>query len=69
MYCCPFILKNFYYFRIGRWDVQFFNDKIIKFPTNITGEVIKQSIKLLDREDFKNYNIIDLRIDGKIIVE
>ena len=30
---------------------------------------IKKSIELLDREDFKNYNIIDLRVDGKIIVE
>ena len=30
---------------------------------------IKKTIELLDRKDFENYNIIDLRIDGKIIVE
>ena len=62
-------IKNFYYFQIKRWDVQLINNKIIKFPTNNIKEAIIRSVKLLDREDFKNYNIIDLRIDGKIIVE
>ena len=32
-------------------------------------DAIKKSIVLLDDKDFKNYNIIDLRVDGKIIVE
>lgn len=62
-------VKKFYYFQIGRWDVQFSDDQIIKFPSNITGDVIQQSVKLLGAEDFKNYKIIDLRIRGKIIVE
>ena len=62
-------VKNFYYFQIGRWDLQLINNQIIKFPPNKTTEAIQQSIELLSRKDFKNYNIIDLRIDGKIIVE
>jgi len=62
-------IKNFYYFQIERWDLQLLNDKIIKFPHNKIDVAIIKSIELLDREDFKNYNIIDLRIDGKIIVE
>ena len=62
-------IKNFYYFQIGRWDLQLLNNKIIKFPYNKTEDAIKESIELLDRKDFKNYNIIDLRVDGKIIVE
>ena len=62
-------IKNFYYFQIGRWDLQLANNKIIKFPHNNINEAIKKSIELLDSKDFKNYNIIDLRIDGKIIVE
>ena len=60
---------NFYYFQVGRWDVQLTNNKIIKFPHNNVEDAIKKSIKLLKHKDFKNYNIIDLRIDGKIIVE
>ena len=62
-------IKNFYYFQIGRWDLQLVNNKIIKFPDSNIDDAIKKSIKLLKREDFKNYNIIDLRVDGKIIVE
>jgi cell division septal protein FtsQ len=62
-------IKNFYYFQIGRWDLQLLNNKIIKFPhNNIDGAIIK-SIELLNHKNFKNYNIIDLRIDGKIIVK
>ena len=62
-------IKNFYYFQIGRWDLQLVNDKIIKFPENSIDEAINKSIELLKHENFKNYNIIDLRVDGKIIVE
>ena len=62
-------IKNFYYFQIGRWDLQLLNNKIIKLPHNNTDDAIKKSVELLKREDFKNYNIIDLRVDGKIIVE
>ena len=62
-------VKNFYYFQIGRWDLQLKNNKIIKFPHKNTDDAIIGSIELLDRKDFENYNIIDLRVDGKIIVE
>ena len=49
--------------------MQLANNKIIKFPENNIDDAIQKSIELLEREDFKNYNIIDLRVDGKIIVE
>ena len=62
-------IKKFYFFQIGRWDLELANNKIIKFPHNNIEEAIKKSTELLDRKDFENYNIIDLRIDGKIIVE
>ncbi len=62
-------IKNFYYFQIGRWDLQLLNDKIIKLPHNNIDAAIIKSVELLNREDFKNYNIIDLRVDGRIIVE
>ena len=62
-------IKNFYYFKIDRWDLKLSDDRTIKFPYNINSNIIKKSIKLLSRTDFQNYKIIDLRIDGKIIVE
>tara|TARA_Y100000590_G_scaffold451741_1_gene593659 strand:- start:4474 stop:5157 length:684 start_codon:yes stop_codon:yes gene_type:complete len=62
-------VKNYYYFQINRWDLQLTNNKIIKLPHQNVDEAIIKSIKILDRDDFKNYNIVDLRVDGKIIVE
>ena len=62
-------VKNYYYFQIGRWDIQLLDGQIIKFPSNKTTKAIWQSIELLNRKDFKNYNIIDLRIQGKVVVE
>tara|TARA_Y100000590_G_scaffold457162_1_gene609221 strand:+ start:896 stop:1579 length:684 start_codon:yes stop_codon:yes gene_type:complete len=62
-------VKNYYYYQIGRWDLQLLDDKIIKFPHNNINGAIKKSVELLNREDFKNYKAIDLRIQDKIIVE
>ena len=62
-------VKNFYYFQIGRWDLQLSNNQIIKFPANKIIDAIQQSVELLDSKDFGNYNVIDLRIHGKIVVE
>ena len=62
-------IKSYYYFQIGRWDVHLKNDKIIKFPHDNIENAIKKSIELLDHKEFENYNIIDLRVSGKIIVE
>ncbi len=62
-------INNFFYFQAGRWDIQFHNNKIIKFPQNNIDEAIIKAVELLNREDFKNYNTIDLRVGGKIIVE
>jgi len=62
-------IKKYYFFRIGRWDLELLNKKIIKFPEENTEAAIKKSIELLHRKDFEKYNIIDLRVDGKIIVE
>ena len=62
-------VKEFYFFQIGRWDLQLVNNKIIKFPNKNVNKAIIKSIKLLDREDFESYKIIDLRVGDKIIVE
>ena len=62
-------VKNFYYFKIGGWDLELSNNQIIKFPASKMVEAIQQSVELLTRKDFENYKVIDLRIHGKIVVE
>ena len=62
-------IKNYYYFQIGRWDLQLFSNQTIKLPPNKTADAIQHAIELLNHKDFDNYNIIDLRISGKIVAE
>ncbi len=62
-------IKNFYYFKIGRWDLELSDNRTIKLPYNVSSSKIRKSIELVNRKDFQNYKIIDLRVKGKIIVE
>ena len=62
-------IKNYYYFQINRWDLMLKNEQLIKFPSKKRKQAIQQSVELLNRKDFKNYKVIDLRIQGKIVVE
>jgi len=62
-------IKNYFYYQSGRWDIKLLNDKTIKFPINEVTKSIKESIELLKRPDFAEYNIIDLRVSGGVIVE
>ena len=62
-------IENFFYYKIGRWDLELLDKRIIKLPYNKKEDAIKKSIELLKREDFKIYKVIDLRVPGKIIVE
>ena len=63
------LIKNFYFFKINRWDLHLLNEKVIKFPPNMLDQSIKKAIYLLQAEEFKRYNIIDLRISGKMIMQ
>ena len=62
-------IREYYYFQIGRWDIKLLNKKIIKFPSKKIVSAIERSVKLLNREDFKKYNLIDLRMSNEVVVE
>ena len=62
-------IKTYYFFQINRWDLELFTETTIKFPYNNIEDAIRKSIELINRKDFKNYKVIDLRVNGKIIVE
>jgi len=62
-------IKTYYFFQINRWDLELFRETTIKFPYNNIEDAIRKSIELINRKDFKNYKVIDLRVNGKIIVE
>ena len=62
-------IKNYYYFQIGRWDLQLEDNLLIKLPSDKIKSAVKKSIELLNQEGLKNYEVIDLRINDRIIVK
>ncbi len=62
-------IKNYYYFQIGRWDLELKNNLLIKLPDDKAKVAIKKLIKLFSHENFKNYQVIDLRINDRMIVK
>lgn len=61
-------IKSYYYFQIGRWDLKLKDGLLIRLPNNMIKNAIEKSVELLNKDDFKNYEVIDLRINGRIIV-
>ena len=63
------MIKNYYFFQINRWDLILNNGLLIKFPTKELDEAIILAKKLIKDSNFKNIEIIDLRIKGRIITQ
>ena len=61
-------IKSFYYFPSGRWDLEIKNKIKIKLPTKKIENNLFLSKKIIKKnKDKKNY-IIDLRINGQVII-
>jgi len=63
------IISSYYFFQINRWDIVVNNQKTIKFPSKGLTEAIRVVNKLLNKKNFNNYSVIDLRINNKIITQ
>ena len=61
-------IKNLLYFPSGRWDMIMFSGVTIKLPKEKLEEKINLIIRLLDDENFKSSQILDFRLNNKVIV-
>ena len=61
-------IKNIYFFNSRRWDIELLNGLLIRLPEKKILQVIDMSVKLLSKEKFKDIKIIDMRIDGQVIL-
>ena len=61
-------IKSFYYFDIGRWDILFKNNKVIKLPVENFNASLKNYIELEKKINFENYSIFDYRIKDQLIL-
>ena len=61
-------IKNLFFFKSGRWDIETKNGLLIKLPKNDLKKKLKLLIKFLSKNDQKKINKIDLRQNNQIII-
>ncbi len=62
------MIKSFYFFETGRWDLILNNGKIIKLPANNYLFSLNNFINFMDNTQFKKYKIFDYRIKDQLIL-
>ena len=61
-------IKNLFYFKSGRWDIELKNDLLIKLPKNNLNDSLKLFSDILDINEKKEIFLIDLRQQNQIII-
>ena len=61
--------KTLYFFPSNTWDILTTDNILIKLPQNNVYKSLNLAYKILNSDDFKNKNLIDLRIDNHLIVK
>ena len=62
------MIKSFYFFESGRWDLVLHDDKVIKLPIKNYNFYLKNFMLSKDNNIFKNYKIFDYRIKDQLIL-
>ena len=61
-------IKNLYFFKSGRWDIETKFDVIIKLPKDNLKDSLNLSLDILNNNEFKKVKILDLRQHNQIII-
>lgn len=64
-----YLVKKFYYFETGRWDLLTQDNKTIKLPTKNYLLSLKNFLKLSNEKNFEKYKIFDYRITDQVILK
>jgi len=62
-------IKAFYYFDVGRWDIELKDKKIIKLPVVNYEKVLMEIGSVLNDSNFIKYQIFDYRIKDQLILQ
>lgn len=62
-------IKNLFFFKSGRWDIETFSGVIIKLPNSDISKSLRLGMQLLKDNQFKNIKQIDLRQKKQIIID
>ena len=61
--------KMLYFFPSNRWDILTNNDILIKLPQDNFSESLNLAHIMISNDDFKNKNLIDLRVNNYLIIK
>ena len=61
--------KTLYFFHSKRWDILTNNDILIKLPQDSLLESLNRAYKIISSDEFKNKNLVDLRIKNYLIIK
>ena len=61
-------IKNLYFFKSGRWDIETKLDVIIKLPKDNLKDSLNLSLDILNNNELKKVKILDLRQHNQIII-
>jgi len=62
-------IKNLFFFQSGRWDIETHSGILIKLPRKEIKRSLEISIKIINENQFKKMNKIDLRQLNQIIID
>ena len=63
------LIKSYYFFESNRWDLETYEKKIIKLPSENYIESLKNFIKLQKTNDFEKFKIFDYRMNNQLILK
>ncbi len=61
-------IKNLYYYKSKRWDIETKNGLLVKLPANDLSESFRIFIKIINDTKLQNIQMIDLRQDNQVII-
>ena len=61
--------KTLYFFPSNRWDILTYDDILIKLPQDNISKSLNLAYKIISSDDFKNKNLIDLRVNNHLIIK
>ncbi len=62
------MIKSYYFFESGRWDLIIEDNKVIKLPIKDYKKSLKNFMKIINSEEFNEYSLFDYRIKDQIIL-
>tara|TARA_B100000767_G_scaffold216020_1_gene203560 strand:- start:70 stop:744 length:675 start_codon:yes stop_codon:yes gene_type:complete len=61
--------KTLYFFPSNRWDILTYDNVLIKLPKNNISQSLNLAYKIINSHNFKNKDLIDLRINNHLIMK